>query len=131
MVNRGPIVQVETTGALGQQTVKQVALDTNRVDVHIESLQRFGNLVALPSRGIYTDGVLWVLSVAVPLRLLDSAYIAGLLPAVGLLAVFGLLAVPLLLAICMVFLQLPSHRLACIYRAGLVVCGFLLALFSI
>ncbi|MEO0533270.1 MAG: hypothetical protein AAF215_05330 [Cyanobacteria bacterium P01_A01_bin.123] len=64
-----PKVQVQTTGLLGETRVQQIALDTNRLRVKTESLQRFSNFIAIPSRGILLDAVQWVLGVAVLIRL--------------------------------------------------------------
>lgn len=122
-----PKVQIETTGAFGQSTVRQISLDTNRPDLHGEFLFRFGNAIALPTRGLYTDAALWVLSVASPLRLVYSAVTGGLFgPGVGVVLLYAA-GLPLVIAALAVGAQLPSHRPAVFYRFSLAALGVFLA----
>lgn len=128
-LDRGaPKVQVETTDAFGRPIVEQISLDTNRTDLHIEFLFRFGNAIALPTRGLYTDAALWVLSVATILRVAYSAVRLGLVQEMiaEFLVYFAFL--PPLVAMVAIVIQLPSHRPACIYRLILIALGFTLAI---
>lgn len=125
MSNNAPKVQVESSNAFGQATVRQISLDTNRVDIHNESLFRFGNAVAIPSRGLYTDALLWLLAVATPIRLIDSAFQVGLISAPVGWVLLAILVMPLGWALFSVFVQLPKLRPAVLYRLALVALGLL------
>ncbi|MFG6094026.1 hypothetical protein SPB21_02185 [Leptothoe sp. ISB3NOV94-8A] len=130
-MNNGPKVQIPVSNAFGQQSVKQIELDNNRPSIHRESLNRFSNMVALPSRGIYTDALLWVLSTAVLIRLLNSAVIVGLLPQAAAASIASLLISPVLLAMLQVVWELPPLRGACLYRGALMVLGIFVAIWGI
>lgn len=130
-MSNGPKVQIPVSNAFGQQSVKQIELDHNRPSVHSESLSRFANMVALPSRGIYTDALLWVLSAAVPIRLLNSAVLVGLLPQAAAASIAELLVSPMLLAMLQVVWELPTLRGACLYRGLLIALGTFVAIWGI
>lgn len=127
-LDRGaPKVQVETTDAHGRPIIKQISLDTNRTDLHVEFLFRFGNAITLPTRGLYTDAAMWVLVPATILRVAYSAVRLGLLQEIigEFLVYFAFL--PLLVAMVAIVVQLPSHRPACLYRLVLIALGVTLA----
>lgn len=92
--NDAPKVQIETVGAFGQPTVRQIELDTNRLKVKVDALQGFSNAIAMPRRGIFADCALWVLGLAVLVRLPLSLAIGGLIPLWGLGLAWGLIAAP-------------------------------------
>ena len=128
-LDRGaPKVQIETADAFGRPIVEQISLDTNRADLHVEFLFRYGNAIALPTRGLYTDAALWVLTVATILRVTYSAVRLGLLTSIiaEFLVYFAFL--PLLVGMVAIVVQLPSHRPACLYRLILIALGFTLAI---
>lgn len=121
-----PKVQIHTTDAFGGSRVQQVTLDSNRLRVKTESLQRFSNFVAIPSRGVILDGVLWVLAIAVLIRVPLSLAVAGMsLNILGLLFALGML--PLAFVLLSVALQVPDMRLDCLFRLGLVSLGIAIA----
>ncbi|MEO1211636.1 MAG: hypothetical protein AAFX78_19205 [Cyanobacteria bacterium J06638_20] len=122
-----PTVQIETTGLLGQPTVQQIQLDSNRLKVKVESLQRFSNAIAIPSRGIWADSLLWVLGIATLVRLPLSVVVAGLAPPYLLALIWGLVALPLAFALGMVFIQVPEQRGDCCYRFCLINAGVAVA----
>ena len=122
-----PKVQVETTDAFGRPVVKQISLDTNRPDLHVEFLFRFGNAVAIPTRGLYTDAALWVLCVAVAFRVIYSAVSMQLIGAGVGVTLLYVIFLPLVVAMLAVAAQLPSHRPACFYRFSLAALGVVLA----
>lgn len=122
-----PRVQIETTGMFGQPVVKQIALDTNRLTVKTESLQRFSNAIAIPSRGIWADALLWVLWIAVLIRLPLSFAIAQLVPVWGLGLMLAIVGAPMLFALMSVWTSVPDQRVDCIYRFCLINAAILLA----
>ncbi len=122
-----PTVQVETTGLFGQPTVRQIQLDSNRLTVKVESLQRFSNAVAIPSRGIWADALFWVLGIATLLRLPLSLVIAGWIPLFALGLAVGLVALPLIFILAMVWMQIPDQRGDCLYRLCLTLVALCLA----
>ena len=122
-----PTVQIETAGLFGQPTVKQIQLDSNRLKVKVESLQRFSNAIALPSRGIWADALLWVLSVATFIRLPLSLGLAGMMPLFMLGLLWGLAAMPVLFMLGMVFVAVPDQRGDCFYRFCLINSGVMIA----
>ena len=54
-----PKVLIENQNALGRN-VEQVTLDTNRVNIKVETSSRIANLVALSSRGLWVDCSQWL-----------------------------------------------------------------------
>lgn len=127
-LDRGaPKVQVETTDAHGRPIINQITLDTNRTDLHVEFLFRFGNAIALPTRGLYTDAATWVLTTATILRLAFSVVVMGWLPEIIGEVLVYVAFLPLLIGLCAIVVQLPSHRPACIYRIILIALGVALA----
>lgn len=127
-LDRGaPKVQVETTDAHGRPIIKQITLDTNRTDLHIEFLFRFGNAVTLPTRGLYTDAALWVLTTATVLRVTYSVVRMGWLSQIIGEVLVYVAGLPMLIALCAIVVQLPSHRPACLYRIVLIALGVALA----
>jgi len=108
---------------------KQISLDSNRPSIADESLFRCANAVALPSRGMFSDALLWPLAVGVPCRLIYAAIGFGLLSPV---AGFGLIAfflVPLIIVVCYTATQLPdSHGAFSLYRLVQIALGLALAL---
>ncbi len=126
MGNSAKINQV-TIGRDGLPVANQLDVDSNRLSVYSETLFRWSNALALPSRGTYTDVGVWVLSVAVPFRLLDSLEISGVIPLL-LFAALGLLllAVPVVLT-WQAWCARRHLRLAIMYRVLLTVIGFAIA----
>lgn len=127
-LDRGaPKVQVETTDAHGRPVIKQITLDTNRTDLHIEFLFRVGNALSLPTRGLYTDAAMWVLGVATILRVAYSAVRLGIIREIVAEFLVYFTFLPLLIAMMAIVVQLPTHRPACLYRIILVALGVTLA----
>jgi hypothetical protein len=122
-----PRVQIETTGLFGQPTVKQIQLDTNRLQVKTESLQRFSNAIAIPSRGMWADALLWILWIAVLIRLPLSLAISQVLPPWGLGLTLAIVAAPVLFALVSVWTSVPDQRVDCFYRFCLINAAVLLA----
>ncbi|MEO0538378.1 MAG: hypothetical protein AAF215_31510 [Cyanobacteria bacterium P01_A01_bin.123] len=121
-----PKVQIETVGMFGQPTVKQIELDTNRLRVKTESLQRFSNMVAVPSRGIFLDALMWVFTTAVLLRwALSLAITFGGLQLLGL--AWGILILSCGFPLVVVFMQVPELRIDCFARFCMINAGFALA----
>lgn len=122
-----PKVQIETTDLLGNARVQQISLDSNRLRVKTESLSRFANFIAMPSRGTVLDAVLWVLSTAVTVRLPLSLALTGVLPPVvyGVVLALGVSCFAFILA--MVFVQIPDMRFDCFWRFCLLSLGFCIA----
>lgn len=125
--SNAPKVQVETTDPLGRPITQQITLDTNRTDLHIEFLFRVGNAIAMPTRGIYTDAVMWVLTAATVLRVSYSAVLIGVIPRIIAEFLVYFTFLPLLIALSAIVVQLPTHRPACLYRMILVALGVTLA----
>lgn len=123
-----PKVNVESVDALGRPIVQQIELDTNRPDLHIEFLFRFGNAIALPSRGLYTDAALWVLCVATPLRLVYSAMLLNIITGGVARAVLLLIFLPPIFGLLVVSTQVRSHRVSVLYRCFLIAVGILTAI---
>lgn len=108
---------------------KQISLDSNRPSIADESLFRFANAIATPSRGLFSDALLWPLAVGVPTRLIYSAISFGIVaPAAG----FGIIAfflIPLILVVCYTASQLPdTHGMFCLYRLLQIALGLALAI---
>ena len=122
-----PTVQIETTGAFGQRYVKQVQLDSNRLKVKTESLQRFSNMIAIPSRGVYTDSILWALTTACFIRIPLSIAITGWIPMHVIGIFFAISAVFPVFAIASVFISIPDQRIDCFYRFCLINAGVAIA----
>ena len=115
--------KVQVRGRFGQ--VNQIALDTNRPSLHGEAIWRSSNMVALSTRGIYSDALLWVLTPAVTVRFIELAILVGLPAYAGLTLLIFLLAPVFLL----IFLAVSAQglRMAGIYRTILIVLGLVLA----
>lgn len=121
-----PRVQIETTGALGQTTVQQISLDSNRLRVKTESLQRFSNFIAIPSRGMWLDCVQWVLSVAMLIRVVLS--LGMLTQSYAVLGIgWGLMALMAAFPLVSVFTQVPDMRMDCFFRFCQINAGVVLA----
>lgn len=116
-----PVVQVR--GKFGQ--VSQVTLDSNRPSLHGEAVWRSSNMVALSTRGIYSDALLWILSPAVGVRFIELAITLGLPAYAGLITTVFLLA-PVLLLIFLAATQ-GGLRFASLYRTVLIILGLVLA----
>lgn len=118
--------QVQVRGRFGQ--VNQISLDTNRPSLQGEALWRAQNLVSFSTRGVYSDALLWILTPAVTVRLLNLAVAIGLPGIAGFtLAVF--LITPPMLLVLFAGVQSPgSHGGAAIYRYLLVAVGLVLAI---
>jgi len=54
-----PKILIENQNALGHN-VEQVTLDTNRVNIQSETTDRFANIVAISSRGLWVDCSQWM-----------------------------------------------------------------------
>lgn len=126
MSNQSNAPKVQVKGKFGQ--VDQISLDTNRPSIQGESLWRAQNLVALSSRGIYSDALLWVLTPATVVRAISLAVQAGV-PVVGGVVLICFLLTPPLLLILLAANQSPkTHGGASLYRLLLILIGLALAL---
>ncbi|MEM9805760.1 MAG: hypothetical protein AAF959_10815 [Cyanobacteria bacterium P01_D01_bin.56] len=130
-MSNAPKVQIPVTNAFGQQSVKQIELDNNRFDIYTETLSRFANAVAIPTRGIYTDALQWILGFAVPFRVLDTLALWGIMPDVLMLVILAIAVMPVVTMGLMLWGQLAKFRWACFYRICLVTTGFLVATWGI
>lgn len=120
-----PKIQIE--GRYGQ--TEQIALDSNRTSIQAESLWSFQNAVALPSSGIYSDMLLWILTPATILRWLNMGAASALIPPIASTLAAILLLLPVLLGILQVAQLSPkTHGVAVVYRVGLLLAGILLAI---
>lgn len=128
MADKSNAPKVQQKGAFGQ--VNTITLDTNRPETTSETLFRAGNAIALPSHGIYSDALIWILVPAVSIRFVMHLVAFGVLPGVGALAVLAFLLVPPMLIICYVCAQLSqTHTSASLYRLSLIAAGLALAIF--
>ena len=127
MTNKATVNQT-TIGPMGLPVTEQVEVDSNRLSVYSESMFRWSNALAIPSRGTFTDAAMWILSVACPLRLLDSLTLAGVFPLQLSISVAGLLlAVPLVLTL-QAWNARRYLRTAILYRGFLAVVGVAIAI---
>ena len=55
-----PKILIENQNALGHN-VEQVTLDTNRINIQSETADRFANVVAISSRGLWVDCTQWMI----------------------------------------------------------------------
>lgn len=118
--------KIQVNGRYGQ--VEQIALDSNRTSIQAETLWSAQNAVAIPSRGIYSDLLLWILTPATVLRLLNLATLSGLIPGLASTITACLLLVPVLLLLLTVAQLSPkTHGLAVVYRIALILIGITLA----
>ena len=121
-----PKVQVQSTGIMGETRIQQISLDSNRLRVKTESLQRFSNFIAIPSRGMWLDAVQWVLTVALIVRLaLTIGLVSSSLSALGI--AWGLSAMMAGFPLVTVFLQVPDMRPDCFIRFCQISAGVCLA----
>lgn len=56
---QAPKILIENQNALGHN-VEQVTLDTNRINIQSETADRFANVVAISSRGLWVDCTQWL-----------------------------------------------------------------------
>lgn len=125
-MNNAPKVNLPMAGPLGVQGVQQVELDTNRPSIYAETGYRVRNAIAIPSRGIWVDGLQWLLCAAVPFRVLDSLALTGVISDGAAMAILIAIVAPLVV----LWVQTWSTnylRAALLYRAVLVMAGFALA----
>lgn len=109
--------------------IQQLTLDTNRPLIQNESLFRFANMVAIPSRGMYSEMLRWPLISATITRLIYHAVSLGIATPIAGLAFLVVVLAPLLVIIGYTGFQLNgTHGAFCFYRLVLIVSGFGLAL---
>lgn len=130
MSNKANINQTTLTPD-GLPITQTLEVDSNRLSIHDETLFRWSNALAIPSRGAYTDAVLWVLTVAVPIRLLDSFALAGAFtPMLSMSLGAVLIAVPTVLT--WQCWQARKHtRIAIVYRLLLVAVGLAISFWGL
>lgn len=123
--SQSPKVQVK--GAFGQ--TEQIALDTNRITQHSETLFKAANVTSLKPDAFYSDALIWVLTPATVMRSIKLLVLSGLLPELGAYVLIAFLLAPPLLLISYVLIQASnSHTSAVFYRLGLIASGLVLAL---
>ena len=127
MSNKVSITQTTVDPVSGMPVAVPVEIDSNRLNVQAESNFRWANALAMPSRAVATDALLWVLTVATPIRLIDSLILTSLMPPLmgyGILA--ALFAYPLFMT-WTVWQGRRGLRAAILYRVLLTVAGLAIA----
>lgn len=130
MRNKASVNQT-TVGPMGLPITQQLEVDSNRLSIYGETNFRWSNALAIPSRGPYVDVLMWILTVATPVRLLDSLVISGAFSPLLSVAIGALLlSVPLVLT-WQCWNALKYLRLAILYRGLLVTVGIAIATYGV
>lgn len=116
--------KVQVKGAFGQ--TEQLALDSNRILIHSETLFKAANAITIKADAFYSDGLMWLLTTATAMRTINIAILLGLPPIPAVVLVFILLIPPLLLITYVCFQAAGTHQLSCFYRLGLIAAGLIL-----
>ncbi len=108
---------------------RNLQVDTNRPSLAEESLFRFANAIALPSYGIYSDILTWILTPATVCRLLQTLAGSGVITATAGVSLSVFLLAPVVLMLLIVLQQAPgTHGIPAVFRFLLILLGLFLAL---
>ena len=109
--------------------VQQLSLDSHRPLIQSESLFRFANMIAIPSRGVWGDSLMWPLVSAVVVRTVLHAVSFGIVAPAAALAFLFVVFAPLVIIICYTGTQLrTNHGMFSFYRLIQILIGFCLAM---
>jgi hypothetical protein len=126
MANQDPNKpEIITRTAFGGRSA--VALGGNRYSTQSETLFKAANFIAIPSRGFWIDGAMWVSFFAVLFRVPFSLLQSSVVPLYLALILVSGIFVPSFGWLLTVAKVLPDHRPDCVARLAMIVVGLAIA----